>query len=360
MNFTTTRTDLLPAITALTRIVSPRPIHPTLGGILCIAEDGELRLSATDLELSLTMTIPAEVSEPSCTVLPANLTKLIQKYSAEQIIVTGDDQIQVECGKSKSKMGSMSPQEYPELPTIAGMHSISLEGTQWKSWMRKLAISAANVNARPEYAGVRIKSAYGKLILTSFDGYRFTEIKVDLECEEIDTIIPIRFIEESIKLVDGKVTLWWNDTTVALQGDTFTFTGRPIASQFINYERSIPAGDGITVTIPRKEFMFALDRCQMFNQSPGAKQKPIVSLSAAGNMLNLQAQDETGGENFEGITIDPVEIETTLFTCEYLSDPLKVIDGEAVELHLYGNRGAAIYREENVLYFVAPIIQRTN
>ena len=73
MNATVSSSQLSTALGLVSRAVSPRSTLPVLGNVLLeTAEDG-LRITATNLELTIAMTVAAEIESEGRTTVPARL-----------------------------------------------------------------------------------------------------------------------------------------------------------------------------------------------------------------------------------------------------------------------------------------------
>src|SRR5215210_3696154 len=73
MKLTCSREDLVAKLAIVSRAVSTRSSVQILAGILLRAEGGELRLAATDMELSLRTSVDAQVEDEGSVVVPGRL-----------------------------------------------------------------------------------------------------------------------------------------------------------------------------------------------------------------------------------------------------------------------------------------------
>ena len=80
MKVTLERTALLKSLGHVHRVVERRTTIPILSNVLLSASDGGLQLKATDLDLEVTETAPADVGQPGATTLPAHtLYEIVRK-----------------------------------------------------------------------------------------------------------------------------------------------------------------------------------------------------------------------------------------------------------------------------------------
>lgn len=79
MKLTCTQTDLARGLAIVGRAVASHVILPVLANVLLEARDGSLRLAATNLELSITCQIAAQIEEEGALTVPAQtLSDLVQ------------------------------------------------------------------------------------------------------------------------------------------------------------------------------------------------------------------------------------------------------------------------------------------
>src|SRR5450631_3999104 len=73
MKVTVDRAELLKSLGHVHRVVERRNTIPILANVLIKADKGKLSLKATDLDLEMTDSIPAEVSPGGATTVPAHM-----------------------------------------------------------------------------------------------------------------------------------------------------------------------------------------------------------------------------------------------------------------------------------------------
>ena len=73
MKLTCKQQDLARGLSTVSHAVSTRSTLPILSNVLLAAENGRLRLSATNLEIGITCWVPANIQEEGTTTSPARL-----------------------------------------------------------------------------------------------------------------------------------------------------------------------------------------------------------------------------------------------------------------------------------------------
>src|SRR5437870_729559 len=88
LRITASKDDLVQALGVVSRAVSTRTSVQILSGILLEARDGELRVAATDMELSLRATLPAQLEGDGAIVLPGKtLADIARLLPSDEVVI---------------------------------------------------------------------------------------------------------------------------------------------------------------------------------------------------------------------------------------------------------------------------------
>ena len=120
MRVTVERAALLKALGHVHRVVERRNTIPILSNVLLRAEDGTLRLKATDLDIEVTETVPADISEPGSTTVPAymiyDIVRKLPDGAQVSLEMTGDaGQMQIRSGRSRFMLQALPESDFPDL-----------------------------------------------------------------------------------------------------------------------------------------------------------------------------------------------------------------------------------------------------
>ena len=360
------KSALSSALSALSRIIPARAAHPILNGFMIFTRDDTLVVQATDLDLSLTMTIPAEVEIEGCTVVAGrHLTELVRRLPDGGLtvqLIDDTQQLEVLYKKASVRINTWVPAEFPSLPTPPTLNRVAIDGSLWKNILKKVAIAAAPQEVRPNYAGVYMQFQSGQMKLVATDTYRlaFLVIPYQGEISDCALFIPVRPLSEVSRLLgdDQQLQIFWDQSTICFQTETFTMTARLMDAQFPAYEKVIPKENRLRIRIDKELLNSTLERAALFNELPS--QQAVVNLRVEAGVLFISAEAAQVGsikEEIQLISSDGEETEA-LFTTRYLLDPLKVIDQEEVLLCLNGPRYPAVYLEDgdvSYLHLILPV-----
>ena len=109
MKVTVERAALLKSLGHVHRVVERRNTIPILGNVLVRAENAKLSLKATDLDLEVTETLPAETATAGSTTVPAHMFyDIVRKLpDGSQIVLEADgDRAVLAIRAGRSRRGS--------------------------------------------------------------------------------------------------------------------------------------------------------------------------------------------------------------------------------------------------------------
>ena len=119
MKVTVERSTLLKSLGHVHRVVERRNTIPILSNLLLSATDGGLRLKATDLDIEVVETIPADVTEPGATTVPAHtLYDIVRKLSdgaQVSLETTGDTGLVLRSGRSRFQLQTLPESDFPDI-----------------------------------------------------------------------------------------------------------------------------------------------------------------------------------------------------------------------------------------------------
>ncbi|MGE5482163.1 MAG: DNA polymerase III subunit beta, partial [Bacteroidota bacterium] len=171
MRLVTHRSDLAAALQAVERAVSTRQTIPILSGVLLDAGQGQLRLYATDLELSIECRIPAQVEDGESTVLDARyLNQIVRRFSEEEVYIEKSPEsgvAQVRAGSSRLSLHYQDPGDFPQLPPVESEYGFTISQKTLFNMIRSTLFATANDPGRPFLTGVLFEIEPGEIRLVS-------------------------------------------------------------------------------------------------------------------------------------------------------------------------------------------------
>jgi DNA polymerase III subunit beta len=361
MKVNVSRDELVQKLAVVSRAVSTRTTVLVLGGILLRAENGELHLAATDMELSLRASLEAQVDGEGGVVVPGrllvDLARLLPDEDVQIEHRAEEGVVRVECGSASYRLHTYNVEDFPRLPDVEALGTFVVDKDALLDTVLRVSRSASRDESRPVLTGILARFEGGKLVMAATDSYRLSVKETPLEGDapQLEAIIPARALTEVVRVAQGadSLELGVHENQVVFVADGVTLTTRRIEGQFPNFRQLIPEAFEYTVTLPRNEVLDVVKRVSVMAQ----RNTPLRLRFAEGELV-VTAQTQDVGEAREsmpaGFTGDPLEIG---FNADYLRDGFDSVTGDEVQVKLISPLRPAVIEGESddFTYLVMPI-----
>ncbi len=264
------RQALVDAVSNVQRAVASKSALPALEGILLKANGTSLFLAGYDMELGITTTIEAKVSEPGEIVLTAKLfSEIIRKLPGEEVTIFSNDKhnTTIKSGVSEFTILGFSSDDYPELPSIKDGAAVTLSQNVLKSMIRQTLFAVAQTDTRPVHTGVKFELENQILRLVAVDGSRLAMRSETVKSNELlNFVVPGKTLSEVLKLLGEEeeplyVTVGARHIILEIGG--YSVFSRLLDGEFLPYRKAIPADSSTTVRVKTREMIDAVDRASL-------------------------------------------------------------------------------------------------
>lgn len=362
MRIVCTREELAARLAAAGRAASAKSTIPVLAAILLRAEDGQVELSATDMELSVRVPLEARVDEPGAVVLPRLAAEIVRSMPDGEVTLEhrrGEGVVAVRGGGSSFTLNCLQADEFPELPPDEGaglvMPVAALAGT-----IERVVRAASRDETRPVLTGVLVRLGPDGLTMVATDSYRLAVKQTALESPPADTreaIVPARALAEVARLLGASraetVELVLGDTQAIVRADGVRLTARVIDGQFPDYRQLVPDAFEHEVAFDRGELLGVLGRIAVL-----AQRSTPVRMAFAEGEVTVSATAEQVGEGRQALPAafsgEPLEMG---FNVEFLRSGVESVDGGEVRIGLISPLRPGLLRGEadDYRYLLMPI-----
>lgn len=368
MIFTCTQENLTHGLSVVNRVASKNVALPILNNVLIIAENNQIQLQTTNLEVGITTTVRGKVETPGRYTVPSRLlTEFMSLLDHEKVTITTDDRgAHITSGHSKTSIKGLPAEDFPVLPTVTDAIKTSVPATELRACLEGVVFAAANDESRPEISGIYLQLNEQALVVAATDSYRLAERRcktLENITQPKNVIIPARTIQEVLRVIQNEsdnVVIQLGETQAAFEVGGVEIVSRLIDGRYPEYQQIIPQNWKTRVTLPRDEFVANIRAASLFCK-PGINDLAI-EISAEKKEVALRAANTQQGEHEATI---PVSIEgeenASVFNYRYLLDGLQSFSGTEVSLELSNDQAPGVIRskggnEEN-LYLLMPIRQ---
>jgi len=155
------------------RAVGSHTHLPILSNILLSKDEGQLRLSATDLTLGVTVWMDAHMDgDPGLTLPAKTLTDVVNSLADPEVVfsVNGKPEAALKCGTYKGVVKGVDASEFPSIPEFDVSNGIPLDANAFKKMIQNVAFAASVDDSRPVLTGV-LMNMDGKSDFNGSDGW---------------------------------------------------------------------------------------------------------------------------------------------------------------------------------------------
>ncbi|MBA2511857.1 MAG: DNA polymerase III subunit beta [Rubrobacteraceae bacterium] len=328
----------------VSRGVSARSTIQLLGGILLEVEGGALKLSATDMEISIQTMSPAEIEGEGRVVIPARIfNDIVRSLPAGNFTLEYDGSegtVRLAAGENEYTIRAYAADDYPRLPEFDVEGAFRMPGESLVDTVEKVSRSYSRDETRPVLTGILISFEDARVRMVTTDSYRLSIKETELATtpfeDSREAIIPARAMTEVSRIFSGsdetdvEVSLSENQALFRI-GDV-VFGTRLIDGNFPEYRRLLPTGFEREISVSREDLMGTLRRVNLFAQ----RQTPPVpvSLSFSEGSVEVIVKNGDVGEAHEKLPANSEDDFLISFNPGYLLDGVSAIDTEKVKFKL--------------------------
>lgn len=347
MKLSVTRDSLHTGLGAVSATIPTKTTLPVLSNILLEAADGRLSLSGTDLDISVRVSIDAEVSEPGTVTIPARkFAEIARELSAAPVHIETDGvEIRIESASSKFKLFGLAPEEFPSAPEVDFSDSWKMDAAQLRELIARTSFAVSTEESRPILNGVLWQLRPDSASMVATNGHRLAKMTIELTgggAPEADLIVPPKALQQVQRLFNatGEIELAHSRNHLAFRSSDRLVYTRLIEGPYPNYQQVIPTDNDRVATANRDNLSSAIRRMAVV----ASDQTHRVRMSFSKNKLSFRVQTPDLGEAEEEMVIDyqgdPLEIG---FNANYLLEVLKYMPDEDVLLQFKAPERAATF-----------------
>jgi DNA polymerase III subunit beta len=364
MRMSCARDELAEKLQVVGRGVSTRATVQILAGIMLRAAGGKLYLSATDMEISLRVSLDVQVEEEGAVVVPGRLlvdiVRLLPPGNVTLEAKPDAGLAQLMCGSAAYSLHTYGAEDFPRLPEFDPAAAFTVDRGAFLDTISRVSRSASRDESRPVLTGVLVRFEGGKVVMAATDSYRLSVKETELAQgppQELEAIVPARALSELARIGQGAesatLDVGVQENQIVFGVDGIWLTARRIDGQFPNYRQLLPEQFEAEVQLPREELLDVVRRTGLL-----AQRKSPLRLRFAEGELTVSAQTQDVGEARESLPAayagEPLEIG---FNADFLRDGLESVTDDTVRLKLISPlRPGLIHGEtDDFLYLIMPI-----
>lgn len=366
MEFKAKRGDLLATLYWTQSIVERRNTMPILANVLVEAQKGEVRLTATDLEVGVRGAIESSVGkEGSVTVSAKKLYEIVREVPDDQVQIKrlDNDWVEIRSGKSMFKIVGLDAREFPQFPKFNPKTLPTVSAATIRGMIERTIFAVSTDETRYSLNGVFIEQGEGsKVRMVSTDGHRLAYEEREIGALGISkgVILPRKGLAELKKLLedgdDGSVSIGFQENMGLVSKDKVELFMRLIDGDFPDYTKVIPQANPNIAKVEHVNLLQALRRVSILSN----ERYKGIKMEFSPGRVSLSASNPDLGEAVEEIEADyngkPIPIG---FNARYLLDVLAVLgsDGD-IDIELKDELSPSVIRKsesQGYLYVLMPM-----
>lgn len=333
MKLSCSQQELVQGLKIVNRAAATRTTLPVLDNVLLATTDGFLKLSATNLEISLTCQIEAKVENGGAITVPAHtLVDLVSSLPADKIdmeLVEHTQTLKLECARQKANVKGLDAQEFPIIPTIDAQEAVELPTDVFSNAIKRTIISASSDESRPVLKGVLMSLADNQLTLSAADGFRLSVATAQIQTDRaISVIVPATALGELMRRIQEKpIQMVLREQQALFQTGDILLVAQLIEGKFPDFEQIVPKEYTTKTMVDTQALQRGCKTASIFAESS------LINLLIGEDSIILTSTDAELGDSTNVIDAQVEGPEISLgLNVTYLLDVLNVIGCEKIAL----------------------------
>jgi DNA polymerase-3 subunit beta len=340
---------------------------PILGNVLLATDHGQLKLAATNLELSVVHWVGARVETDGGITVPArNFIDLVNSLPPDQIDLALDEDtmtLDLVCGTVRASFRGIAADEFPVVPEPEEEKGFAVEAGDLRKGLVQVTFAASTDESHPVLTGVLAEFEADTLTLAAADGFRLSVRKIPLihpVPSPFDVIIPARALQELMRIIGSEeepvnISTTHPHNQILFQLQDTVLNSQLIDGNFPDVRRIIPESHATRVVLGREEFLQACKRAAIFARDVAN----IVAIKIEPGEIVVSADSAESGQgstklaaNVEG---EGLEI---AFNVRFLVDVFSALDTAQVALELNSPTNPGLVKavgDDDFVHVVMPM-----
>ncbi len=369
MKFSISSSDLVKGLASVSGAIPAKATLPILEMVLFEAEGQSLRLTATDLDVSVVEQLQADVEEAGSVAVPARrLLETLRQLPDIPVHFTVNEQFQVgfKTDRGTYKLAGVNGEEFPAVPLLEDSVEVDISTDALKEAIKNTVFAVSTDDMRTAMMGVYFQVGPEESRIVATDGHRLVRL-IDREItaeKELKFIVPEKALSQVQKTFEsGQTEVTVSEDHVRFKNDDTIIVSRLIDAQYPNYESVIPHENNRILRINKEEMLATVRRVSIFSSSTTRQ----IRLELSKDKVEICAEDiDMSSEARETVRCEYDEEDMVIgFNARYLADVLTHLEDEDAEFSFSTPNRAGIVRpgagdeKREMLMLVMPVMLNT-
>ena len=368
MKFSVNQQDLQKSLSYCQGVIEKRSTLPILSNVLLNVGNGNLTITATDLDLIFIHQISnVEILEEGKTTTSSSIMyDIVRKISSGNKINfsnPSDSKLHLESEKSIFNLNCINASEFPLTDENFNQNEFSINSKELLKLLNKCKFSVSNDETRHYLSGIFFHQTQidDKIFLTAAatDSHRMSISKIRLKnkIEFEPIILPKKTIFQLCSILEdyeGEVKISNIKSKIKFQLNDSILISKLIDGKFPNYVQVIPKENQKKLEVNLKLFLNSVDRVA----SVSLDKKDGVKFNLSKDNLNLSVNNTNSGDGNESLNVKFDHDLDISFNSRYLIDVASQLEGDQIEIYLRDTSSPALIKDPSdfdSIYVVMPM-----
>ncbi|MEO9256815.1 MAG: DNA polymerase III subunit beta [Crocinitomicaceae bacterium] len=369
MHFLVSTTTLLKHLQSISGVLSTNNSLSILDNFLFEIEDGQLTISASDLETTMRTNFAVEAKDAGKICIPAKqLLEMLKTFPEQPLNFQVNFEkfsIAISSDNGAYNMVGQNGDEFPRAVVVKDANNIKISGEILSKAINKTLFATGTDELRPVMSGVFCQFSPEEIIFVATDAHKLVRYKrTDSVATGSSSFIlpkkPLNLLKSNLK-GEEEVMIQYNESNAVFKFNDIEMTCRLVDGKYPNYEAVIPKENPNVLTIDRISLLNSIKRVSIFAN----KTTHQVRLKLAGSELKISAEDlDFSNEAHERLTSNYVGADMDIaFNSRFLMEMLNNIEATEIKIEMSEPNRAGILvpatkenENEDILMLVMPVM----
>ena len=367
MKFSASSSDLQRILGSVGGVIPSKSTLPILENFLFDVSKGQLTVTATDLDTSMSVNMKVKDTADGKIAVPAKrLSETVRALPNTDVVFLAEpdsNRIIMKTSNGEYKLTGETSDNYPSVATFKGNDELKIDNEALRRLIGKTSFAVSTDELRPAMMGVLFQIKKNELRAVATDGHRLvkmTNTSFTQGKTERDIIIPAKALNLVVKsFTDSDSSISFSENHAVFSFDGTTLISRMIEEKYPNYETVIPLDNDKKLIVDKNQLLSSIRRTSLYASSTTHQ----VRLSLKKGSLAVSAEDiDFGSEARETLPCEySSEAMDIGFNSAYLIDVLSHIDTDEAMFMISTPTRASIVQPtkqrdgENLVMLVMPV-----
>lgn len=352
------------ALINASRFTTAKAQLPILGNIKIVASKTKIIISSTNLEVSTSILLNAQVEKEGEIAVPSKIiTEVVSNIQTGTISLSAEkEMLKISSSGFSSTISGMNTSDFPLIPQKVNIkESIILPKENFINSLSQVIFATSIDETRPILTGVLMIFKDSELILVGTDGFRLSQKKIKLEgkIKNQTIVLPKNVLTEIIKMSSEEDQILLEhkkeENQVILGIDDTVLATRTLEGEFPDYEKIIPKGLNIKVNLDKEDLLRAVKLASVFARDSAN----IIKININKKDIEISAESQSSGSQKTKMdaNVEGEELEIA-FNYRFLEEFIHSIKGEEIQMEFSNSNSPGVFsdpKDTKYIHLIMPV-----